>query len=302
MRALSQIYSEAVSYRNSYLQITELDSGRTEQKMSIMNLMTYVMSLLIFTYETILDKHEFDISRLIADRINGSADWYVMMSKKFQYNQSTGAGDPIIFDETTLKVNYQTINENNRIITQATWQNYSEGNGILLKVCKENSNTSEVEAGTLYEALNDREMTAFVAYLNRIKFIGANIYPISIPGDIITVKCLITYDDSYITEEQAFEGVRERLIEYAKGLDYNGYIYSQSIVSAILEAEHITNVKMNVEITARAFDKASGQYGEPTTILDRYRTESGYIRFLDENGESTINTDNIKFKKNSEEQ
>lgn len=300
MRSLSDIYSEAVSVRNDYLQLTELNNGRTEQKMSILNLITYVMSVLIFTYETILDKHEFDISMLIADRINGSADWYVMMSRKFQFNQGTGMGDPLVFDEDTLKINYQTINEANRIITQATWQDYEADNGILLKVCKDNDNASEKEAGTLYQPLSDKEMSAFIAYINKVKFIGAKIHPMSIPGDIVAVKCNVFYDDNFITEEQAFESIKSKLVEYAKGLDYNGYIYSQSIVSAMLQAEYITNVQANVEVTAKSYDRVTGKYREPVMILDRYRTESGYIRYIDENGVNLINTDNIRMVKNSE--
>lgn len=49
MRSVSQIYSEAIATRNNYLQLTELNSGRTNSKMSIMNLMTYVVAVCIYT-------------------------------------------------------------------------------------------------------------------------------------------------------------------------------------------------------------------------------------------------------------
>lgn len=300
MRSLSQIYSEAVSKRNDYLQITELNSGRTEQKMSILNLMTYVMSSLIFTYETILDKHEYDISMLIANRINGSADWYVMMAGKFQFDKTKEMGDPIVFDEETLKVRYQTVNEANRIVTKATWQDYPADNGILLKVSKDNDNASELEEGTLYQPLSDKEMSAFIAYVNRIKFIGANVHPVSIPGDILTVKCKVYYDDSLVTADEAFAEVKEKLIDYAKGLDYNGYVYGQSIISAILSAEHVDNVSTDTEITLTSYDKALGQYLEAEKITNRLRTASGFVKFIDTNGKSTISVENIIMCKNSE--
>ncbi len=300
MRSLSQIYSEAVSKRNDYLQLTELNSGRTEQKMSILNLMTYVMSSLIFTYETILDRHEYDMSMLIANRINGSADWYVMMARKFQFDLAKDAGDPIVFDENTMKVNYQTVNEANRIITQATWQEYAPDNGILLKVSKDNSNTSEVEQGTLYQQLSDKEMSAFIAYINKIKFIGANIHPISLPGDIMSVRCRVFYDDNLTTADEAFEGVKAKLVEYARGLDYNGYVYGQSVINAILSADNIVNIATDSEILISSYDQALGAYAEPTRVVDRLRTASGYVKFIGTNGQSTINTDNIVMCKNSE--
>ena len=54
-KSLSQIYSEAIQTRNNYLQITELNSGLTNSKMSILNLITYVMSVLIHSYHVMLD-------------------------------------------------------------------------------------------------------------------------------------------------------------------------------------------------------------------------------------------------------
>ena len=39
MRSVSQIYSEAVSTRNNYLQLTELNTGRSNSKLSMLNLL-----------------------------------------------------------------------------------------------------------------------------------------------------------------------------------------------------------------------------------------------------------------------
>ena len=69
-KSLSQIYSEAIQTRNNYLQITELNSGLTNSKMSILNLITYVMSVLIHSYHVILDIFEIEIANIISTRIN----------------------------------------------------------------------------------------------------------------------------------------------------------------------------------------------------------------------------------------
>ena len=88
-KSLSQIYSEAIQTRNNYLQITELNSGLTNSKMSILNLITYVMSVLIHSYHVMLDIFEIEIANIISTRINGTAQWYVIMATKFQYNNNT---------------------------------------------------------------------------------------------------------------------------------------------------------------------------------------------------------------------
>ena len=86
MRSVSQIYSEIVTTRNNYLQLTELNSGRTNSKLSMMNLITYVTAVCIHTYEAVLDVFQLKIAEILNGRINGTPDWYVMTAKKFQYN------------------------------------------------------------------------------------------------------------------------------------------------------------------------------------------------------------------------
>lgn len=294
-RSISQIYSEAVSKRNDYLQLTELNSGRTEQKMSVMNMITYVMACLIFTYETILDVFEINIAELISGRINGTPEWYAKMALKFQFNSLNNLGDTIIFNDDTMKIEYQTPNEQHRIIAKSAWQNYDAENGIILKVCKDNTDSSEIENGTLYKPLTNAEMTAFMSFIDQIKFVGAKIFPMSVPGDIITIECSIDYDSNYIQADQAFENVKAKIIEYAKNLEYNGFIYYQSFIDAILSAEHILNVHAGAKIWVKSYDPAQRQYIEPIQIQNRYRTASGYVKFLDEGSENTINMTNLTF-------
>ena len=93
MRSVSQIYSEAVSTRNNYLQLTELNTGRSNSKLSMFNLLTYVVAVCIHTYEAVLDLFQVRIAEVLKGRINGTPDWYAMMAKKFQYNSVTESGD-----------------------------------------------------------------------------------------------------------------------------------------------------------------------------------------------------------------
>ena len=188
-RTLSQIYAQAVYTRNSYLQLTELNSGRTENKMSMMNLLTYVMAVLIHTYETMLDIFEVNIAQSIKSRVNGTPPFYVRMAQLFQYNPVTGTGDEFGFDEETLMLQYNEVNESHRIVAIAAWQPNEDNDGIILKVGKNNDSSEMVESGTLYQPLTDSEMTALKTYMDQVKFIGSKILCISLPGDIITIKC-----------------------------------------------------------------------------------------------------------------
>ena len=310
-RSISQIYAEALATRNNYLQITELDSGRTSSKMSIINLLTYVMAALIYTYETVLDYFEVNIAQLLATRINGTPEYYVAISKLFQFNSNTGTGDQLIFDEETLKLRYANVNADNRIISQAAYDNYDPSDsteGIYLKVCCDNTSQEEVSMGTLYTPLTNAQLTAFRSYINSIKFLGAKIYPISVPGDILTIEsCEVIYNDLYITEDQAFDNVRKALIDYLGNLAYNGYVYYQAIIDAIQNAEYIVSVSAGAVIKILQYDPATNSYaGEATALSNRAKAAAGYVKWIDQAGSSTIihaadsEETGISFKPNSE--
>lgn len=301
-KSLSQIYSEAVKKRNLYLQITELNSGLTQSKMSILNLITYVQALLIYSYQTVLDVFEINIANLINSRINGTAMWYAAMALKFQYNNINNSGDVLVFNEDTLKIEYETLDETHRIIAKSAYDD-NGSDGIVLKVCKKNSNSEEIANGINYTQLSSSELTAFKGFLNQIKFIGAKIQAISIPGDIITIKnCEVTYDDHYITADQAMSIIQQAIIDFAASLDYNAYIYSQTIIDSILKSEYIINISTGAELLIKEYDTATRKYQEEKKLTNIQKAHSGYVRFLDEDGNTTIKNEKgfITLKKISE--
>ena len=299
-KSLSQIYSEAIQTRNNYLQITELNSGLTNSKMSILNLITYVMSVLIHSYHVILDIFEIEIANIISTRINGTAQWYVIMATKFQYNNNTKNCDQLVFDEDTLKIKFNKVDTSHQIIAKAAYVDNDTKDGIILKVCKNNINSDEKNNGVNYMQLNSDELTAFKYYLSQIKFIGANIQVLSIPGDIITVKnCVVVYNDRYITEEQAFNNIKNALIKYTTTLDYNAFIYSQKIIDTIMSLDYIENIN-NIDIYINKYNLSLRKYDSAVKLTNIQHAYSGYIKFIDEKGEITIKNEYITFNKMSD--
>lgn len=296
MRTISQIYSEAVYTRNNYLQITELDSGRTKNRMSVINLMTYVMAVLIYSYETILDAFQINIAKLIAARINGTPAWYVTMAYKFQFNSATNNGDNFGFNENTFALEYEVVDSSHRIVAKSAYQEYTN-DSIILKVCKNNSDSTSIDNGMIYMPLSTAEMNAFKSYIQSIKFVGSKIYCVSIPGDLITLKCpsgvAIYYNDTYATQEGILEAIHQSLVNYAKTLEYNSYVYYQSFIDAIQAVPNIVSIDAGITIEARSYNSLSGQYDSPENIIGQYRPLSGYIGYIDEEGEPTISLDNL---------
>lgn len=304
MRSVSQIYSEAVSVRNNYLQLTELNSGRSNSKLSMINLLTYVAAVCIHTYEAILDVFQLKITEVLNGRINGTPDWYVLTAKKFQYNQSSEIGDALIFNEETMKIEYETVNVGNRIIDKAAWQYGEDGQSILLKVCKTNTNSNEINNGIPYTQLTDHEMKAFKMFIQQIKFVGAKIESVSYPGDIISViadsENPIFYNENYVTASQVMSSIQQSMIDFANEFEYNGMLYYQTLLNIIRKTEHIVDVSNGIKVYISSFNKETGKYDEPVELKNRVRLKSGYIRLLDTNSAMTINASNITLLPSSE--
>lgn len=304
MRSVSQIYSEAVSVRNNYLQLTELNSGRSNSKLSMINLLTYVAAVCIHTYEAVLDVFQLKMTEVLNGRINGTPDWYVLTAKKFQYNQSAEVGDALIFNEETMKIEYETINAANRIITKAAWQSGEDGQSILLKVCKNNTNSNEINNGIPYTQLTDNEMKAFKMFIQQIKFVGATIESVSYPGDILSIvadnESPIFYNENYVTASQVMSSIQQSMIDFANEFEYNSILYYQTLLNVIRKTEHVVDISNGIKIYVSSFNKETGKYDEPVELKNRVRLKSGYIRLLDTNSAMTINASNITLLPSSE--
>lgn len=297
MRSVSQIYSEAVSIRNNYLQFTELNTGRSNSKLSMINLLTYVVAVCIHTYEAVLDLFEVKIAQVLTGRVNGTPDWYALMAKKFQYNPVTQTGDELIFNEDTLKVEYANPDASRRIIEKVAWERDENDGSLTLKACKSNTNSEELNNGVPYMPLNDYELIAFKMYMQQIRFVGADIYCESNPGDILTIVAdennPIFYNDSYVTVSQALSSIKQAMIDFANGMEYDGYLYYQAILDVIRKTEHISDIGSNIKIYISEYNTLDRAYDEPVRLNGRAKLKSGYIRLLDINGVNVINKNNL---------
>ena len=311
-RSISQIYSEAVATRNNYLQISPLNSGRSESKLSVINVITYVMAVLIYSYEVLLDVFQLQVAQLITERASGTPAYYAKMAKYFQYDPNTDTMDKLVYDDDAFQIKFKTYDESHKIIAKSAYQNDAD-KGLVLKVCKNNTNSASNNGGGIYTCLSANELTAFKNYIDEIKFVGAKIYCRSTYGDILSINATIVYDDLYIDADQALQNVKTALTNYIKQLDFNGFVYYQSVIDAIQNAEHIVSVSgANTEsengkyatLTLSEYDEVTKEYKTPVNIVERRSPNSGYLTFVDETTsehKSTLVADDnhLIFKANS---
>lgn len=299
-RTLSQIYSEALLVRNDYLQITELNSGLTKGKLSIMNLLTYVMACLIYTYETILDVFEYNIAQLILERVNGTGIWYEMLAKKFQYDTANDCADTLVLNEETLTLEYENVDESHRIIANASIAEREYSGMANIIVNKLNNDEESANNGNVFIPLTSNELKAFKEYMFENKFIGLQLFSRSIYGDLVTIKSTeeapIFYDSTKMSEEKAMANIKEVLLGYCRNFKFNGYISYQEIIDTILSAEGIVDVDSNVTINITKASWYNSETYDTYTLTNRKKAESGYVRIADNENVCTVNSQNIYLK------
>ena len=98
----------------------------------------------------------------------------------------------------------------------------------------------------------------------------------------------IYYDDTLLSHGQALQNIKKSIAEYAKDFEYDSYISYQKIIDAIQNTEGITDVSANVTIGVSLYNNEKGIYNNEIKLTGRLRSRSGYIRFFDEDGESTL--------------
>lgn len=297
MRSISQIYSEAVYTRNSYLQITELDSGRSNGKLSILNLITYVVAVCIHTYEAILDLFQIRILEVLNSRVNGTPPWYVNMVKKFQYNSDRNIPDELEFNEDTMKLQYVTPDSSRRIVDEASWEVDYDEESLTLKAVKKNSDEDSIAKGVLFTPLTEAELTGLKQYVQQIKFVGATVYCKSLPADRLLIvadtSSPIYFDDRFTTANQILLKLQESLIKYLSSLSFDSYICRQGIIDAMWNTEYIRDMGANIRVYISHFDDTTSEYSEFKELNGLVKPNSGYFTLLGSNGLLTVNAENL---------
>lgn len=266
-RTLTEIYADAKSCRDQYLQLTEFQNS---SKMSIMDAFTWVTSACIWTFENVLDVFKVDIARDLQNRINGTPAYYANSLLKFQY------GDELTMNDEGTQFSYPSTDVTKRVITKVAYsENNEEGfhdKELFLKVAKG-------EPGH-YERLSDDELLSARAYLRQIAFAGTHFLMVSRRGDVLIPRVTVYYDGA-VPAEEVYSNIEKSLNDYIAGLDFNGVIYAQRVVDAIQAAEHVVDVYVSNDAT----DKQGifiAQYDDDNNLIPKQKADDGTVTSYEE--------------------
>ena len=268
-RTLTEIYNEAVETRNKYLELTELTN---DSKMSIINAFTWVTAAAIYSFETLLDVFTTDIAKTFTQRINGTSAYYANAMLKWQY------GDDLIINDEGTAFHYATEDTTKRLITHVSYQEYYneefKDNILILKVAS--------GEGRSLSQLSDEELIAARAYLNQIKFAGVKCNVVSRRGDVLVPRLTVYYDGA-ITKEELYDNIDTALIDFIVNMKFDSLVYSQKIIDAIQNVEHVTDVHIDHEASVEqgifiAQYNDNNELGPLTKIERKCYLASGYAK------------------------
>lgn len=230
-------------------------------KVSIENVLFYVIAYAIYVLERIFDNSIGAIKSYIDSVRPHTKNWYSDKIKAFQF------GDTLPIDSDV----YPTINEDHKIISNCS---VSEELGYLkVKVAKELS-------GTL-TPLSNEELEALNTYAYRIKDAGVRLSIVSLAADVIRVNAIIHYDPlvlksngTKINGQAGVVVVHEQIKNYLKNLPFDGLFSIMDLTDAI---QHVEGVSI-VQVTQVRSRTATGIYQDVASIA---RPDSGYF-ILDE--------------------
>lgn len=268
-RTLTEIYNEAVSTRNRYLELTELENG---SKMSIINAFTWVVAAAIHSFETLQDVFMLDVARAFNGRINGTPAYYANAMRKWQY------GDELVVNDEGTSFSYPTEDHSKRLITHVSYQEYHseefKDDILILKV-------ATGEDGKLTR-LTDEQLVAARAYLGRIKFAGVKCNVVSRMGDVLVPRLTVFYDGA-VSKEELYDSIDDALTRFVASMDFDSVLYTQKVIDSIQKVEHVTDVFIDkgasVEqgVFLAQYDD-NNSLGKLTKVERKCYTSSGYIK------------------------
>jgi len=234
----------------------------SSSKVALWRLWTFVVATCMWTLEQLFDYHKNEITGIIATQKPHTLQWYVMMAKRFQYGVSL-PGDS---DTYTLIASDPTIT----VVQYAAAVELV--NLVRIKVAK--------QAGTALSGLTTGQLTAFAAYMNRIKDAGVRLQITSGNPDSLQLAVAIYYDPLVLSSTgERLDGadstpVLRAINQFLTTLPFNGLFVLNNLILAL---QHVDGVSIANVLSAQA-NYAATPY-VPITV--EYVPDAGYM-VLDE--------------------
>lgn len=261
-RTIEQVYQTIITQKNNTAELNSLNSTSIT---AIWNLWAYVTAVVIVALENLFDLHKAENDAIIATLKPHTALWYRDKALNFQYGQDLTENG--IYENVGLTP--QDIAAQ-KIIVQAA---VTEIDGrLIIKVTK--------ASGDDLVALSTLQLTAFVAYMNKIKDAGVKVINDSLPADALKLTLDIWYNPLVLTSAGAridggsTEPVKSAIKAYLKNTPFNGEFSNTKLTDELQKIDGVVFPVIKLSQAKYGLFAFAG-------IDERYVPDAGYLRIAD---------------------
>jgi hypothetical protein len=236
-------------------------------KVSIENILLYIVAAAIWTHEKLFDAHKAEVENIIAQQKPHTLRWYVNKVKLFR------AGKTLIEGTDEYDNNGYTAEDIEGFQVVKFAAATETDTTIYIKVATESAGVKQ--------PLSAEQLAGLKAYIKEVKDAGVRVDIINAPACYLTLSMKIYYDPMVldatgknISTSAAEETVKNAIKSYIENLPFNGEYSNMALTDVIQQVE---GVKI-VEITD-AEESRTGSANDYTQIDVKTIPYSGYYSF-----------------------
>lgn len=248
-------------------------------KVSIFNVIIYVVAAAIFTFETILDITKTEITAIRDQSISGNAKWVQRQVLNFQY------GDVVTLVD--FVPTYNPVDESARIVTQCSVKQLGSGD-LAIKVAKGTAPSLTPLSGPELTALQDYWFGTGTT--EGVGFAGVRTTFINLNPDRMRVQATVYFLGQYVeaTVKAAVVDAIDNFFSTFQAEAFDGTVFMIKLVDAVQAVDGVSRVVLT-DIKAR---DAVTALGSASNIDPQgyYTTVAGYLISEDTAGNTLDDT------------
>lgn len=248
----------------------ELAGLTSNSKTAIWRLIIYIMSIAIYAFEVILDKHYSDVTQKLTEEKAHTARWYRSKALAFQFGFDLNV-DSDEFNNT----NYTTeqISES-KIVKYAAVVEAENDSRLIVKIAGETD-------GEL-NRLNEQQVASFKTYMQEIRDAGVKLTVINYEADKLFLDLQINYDPLVLSANgqhliNANYPVVDAIKAYMKELPFNGELVLAHLVDKLQQVEGVL-IPTIMSASTSWIDENTNSYGDAIGIAVKAIPVSGYFK------------------------
>lgn len=261
-KSMTERFLSDDTLRQAYGITGDVTWDSTFSKVSVENMLMYVVAFVAHTLEVMMDAFRKDVDTQIAQNIVPTVRWYHTQAVAFQY------GDQLVYNEEYGHFEYPEVNEDKKLVKYCAVKD--RGGSIQILVSGDSNGVPTV--------LSSDVLSAFKSYMNQVKVAGVILDVKSLAADGIRIQAEVQIDPQIITTDgvrisDGTKAVEAAINAYLANIVYGGTFNKTKLVDAIQNVEGVVDVTLGkVEV------KPSGSTSYTEMTSNNYSAVSGCFK------------------------